>query len=648
MRHRIALALLCLCLLAAPLPARAAESRTLCFPDQPQIPACLEEPFQSFWQRNGGLPVFGYPLGDVATDPVLTQWTERTRLEFFPRNAPAYQIQLGRLGAERLAQLGRSPAGEGREQGPLPGCLWFEQTGHNLCDQARGAGFKSYWQDHGLQIAGLSRYARSLALFGLPLTAARPETNSRGERVLTQWFERGRFEWYPTNPAPYRVLLGLLGYEIRSSEPLPPASDTSRASIAGVTITGGKIEAALDQAAGANMNWVRYGDIIWSDLEPTPGARDWGRLAGVEAELRALVRRGLTPVVVVRSAPAWAQLREGYSCGPIKPEAYDAFAATMRDIAARYSQPPYNIRYWEIWNEPDVDPSLVAPSAGIGCWGDQNDPYYGGGGYGEMLKRVYPAIKQGNPAARVLLGGLLLDCDIEHPTQGKNCQGSLFLEGVLRSGAGSAFDILSYHGYAFWTPQATGDWDLGLEDWSHRGGAVLGKLNQIRATMGRYKVSKPVLLTEAALLCWQSREDCATRYPDAQANYVVRVYTRALANGLIGAIWYTLDGPGWFNGGLLDADQQPRPAYRTLQIMGKVLRGASSVSRLQHAVVEGYTIRNGATTYLICWTNSFDQEATIALPPQTRAVYDKFGQPIDLAGAAVTVGFNPVIIESGP
>src|SRR3712207_8714721 len=44
----------------------------------------------------------------------------------------------------------------------------------------------------------------ALALFGLPLTAPRVETNSSGDSVLTQWFERARFEYHPNNPASYR------------------------------------------------------------------------------------------------------------------------------------------------------------------------------------------------------------------------------------------------------------------------------------------------------------------------------------------------------------------------------------------------------------------------------------------------------------
>ena len=42
------------------------------------------------------------------------------------------------------------------------------------------------------------------------------EVNASGTRVLTQWFERARFEYHPENPAAYRVLLGRLGVEVRN------------------------------------------------------------------------------------------------------------------------------------------------------------------------------------------------------------------------------------------------------------------------------------------------------------------------------------------------------------------------------------------------------------------------------------------------
>jgi hypothetical protein len=200
-----------------------------CFRDNPQIQHCITT-FRTFWEQNGGLQIFGYPVS--AEQPErnadtgsthLTQWFERNRFEAHPENRPPYDVLLGRLGADRLAQLGRNWQAEGRDAGPKAGCLWFAQTGHNVCDQntngavAADRGFMSYWQAEGLADSRLSAYNRSLALHGLPLTEARMETNSSGHTVLTQWFERGRFEWHPNNPSGARVLLGLLGNELRGS-----------------------------------------------------------------------------------------------------------------------------------------------------------------------------------------------------------------------------------------------------------------------------------------------------------------------------------------------------------------------------------------------------------------------------------------------
>jgi hypothetical protein len=636
--------LLFIILLAATTPSAARAAET-CLPSQPAEVACLDNTFTSFWQANGRLPVFGYAITTAgpernadAPQEVVTQWTERTRFELHPENRAPYQILLGRMGAERLAQLGRDAAGEGRENGPIAGCLWFEATGHNVCDQGSGPGFASYWRSHGLTLSGLDAYRRSLALFGLPLTAARQEQSANGEMLLTQWFERARFEWHPGNPTAQRVLLGLLGAELHASRDQAPAS----ASIFGVTISNGFVGATYGRAAAARANWVRYGDFLWSEVEPTPGARAWSRLAGIEEEIKALANQGLTTIAVVRGTPAWAQQVPGYTCGAIKPAALDAFAGFLRELVARYSAPPYNIKYWEIWNEEDVDPSLVGQNSGFGCWGDATDPYYGGGAYAEMLKRVYPAIKQADSSAQVVLGGLLLDCDADHPTAGRNCLESRFLEGVLRNGGGAAFDIVSYHGYAFWNGK-NDDWDMSPA-WQLRGGVVLGKLQLIRETLARHQADKPVLLTEAGLLCYQANPGCIPRFFSAQASYLTRLYARAWASDLLGAIWYTLEGPGWERGGLLDENQQPRPAYQALSFMTGLLQGASYVGPRSNGVIEGYAFRKGATRYELYWTNN-DTPARMAWPAGTVAAYDLYGQPLPVAGPDLEVNFNPIFIE---
>src|SRR5512146_2258113 len=91
-----------------PVPgARAAEQ--ICFKE---VPDCIEGRFAEYWRQNGGLAVFGFPLGPARTERVgggvyLAQLFERNRFELHPENARPYDVLLGRLGDERLQQLGR-------------------------------------------------------------------------------------------------------------------------------------------------------------------------------------------------------------------------------------------------------------------------------------------------------------------------------------------------------------------------------------------------------------------------------------------------------------------------------------------------------------------------------------------------------------
>src|SRR5688500_3588480 len=158
--RRLAIFLLALVLTTAISPARAQDQR--CFPETNQ---CISGRFRQYWEQNGGLAVFGFPLPPPRDEQnrdtgrtYLTQWFERNRFELHPENAAPYDVLLGRLGEDRLLQSGRDWRQEGREGGPEAGCLWFEETGHNVCNQGGASGFRTYWETHGLQDPALGNY----------------------------------------------------------------------------------------------------------------------------------------------------------------------------------------------------------------------------------------------------------------------------------------------------------------------------------------------------------------------------------------------------------------------------------------------------------------------------------------------------------
>lgn len=176
---------------------------------------CISGTIRDYWEGNGGLPVFGYPTGPQHEETIegqsyQVQMFERNRLEIHPENMAPYHVLLGRLGAgpvEAALEAG-TWAAPAKEQ-PKEGCVYFEQTGWNVCGS-----ILEFYRSQGLEVDGKAGFSveDNKALFGLPLT---PEVKMEigGQQYSVQWFERARFELHPENPAPYDVQLGLLGTE---------------------------------------------------------------------------------------------------------------------------------------------------------------------------------------------------------------------------------------------------------------------------------------------------------------------------------------------------------------------------------------------------------------------------------------------------
>jgi hypothetical protein len=185
-----------------------AQTDQRCFPETGM---CITGRLRTFWEQQGGLPVFGLPITPQQVEliegkEVQVQWFERNRLELHPDHAPPYDVLLGRLSADLLAEQGRPATHGGQAPDPANDCRFFTETGYNVC----GA-FLTAWQARGLSIDAdpATSAAESLALFGLPISPVQRELASDGTFYTVQWFERARFELHPN------VLLGLLGSEAR-------------------------------------------------------------------------------------------------------------------------------------------------------------------------------------------------------------------------------------------------------------------------------------------------------------------------------------------------------------------------------------------------------------------------------------------------
>lgn len=452
---------------------------------------------------------------------------------------------------------------------------------------------------------------------------------------------------------PHRIYLPIS----RHQSPLP--------SRFGVQMEGQAPTQDVARIAGAGVGWVHYGAVEWALVEPQPGERNWAALAKFETDMLAIRAAGLEPMVIILNTPVWAQLIYPYRCGPIAEHALDDFANFMADLVSRYSRPPYNIRYWEVGNEPDADYRLVAPHSGFGCWGDRDQAYHGGGRYGQMLQVVYPAIKNADRRAQLVFGGLLLDCDPTHPEINgvvRDCTSGDFLEGALAAGGGGSFDILSFHSYANYWPGIA--WDRDHQVWAHRGGIVVGKASFLREVMGRYGLNKPLFLNESALLCHPTVAEVYGYCPkqanaqadsnpkfrdffDAQANYAVRLMTRAYSLDLMGVTWYSYQPVGWLHSGLLTQAREDRPSLWSISAISRLLQNANYIGPLLQGDVEGYAFQKDGQELHIYWSN-LNYPSVILMPPGAVGILDKFGQPQTRPGQTLTIEFDPIILILDP
>jgi hypothetical protein len=254
-------ALLSLSALITAAPA-AAQAGSRCFPETNQ---CISGPIRQYWERNGGLAVFGYPitaqrLETVENRTIQVQWFERDRLEIQADGA----ITAGRLGARILELQGR-PWNPGVSGGSVPGCRYFEITGYNICGV-----FLTYWERNG----GLER-------FGYPISPSRVETIN-GWTGEVQYFERRRMEHHTELAGtPYEVLLGLLGAKNLEVQANPACALGPRTvqfgledRIGGVPFRGDLLcpsESYYDMPAA--VQYFENGAMFWYDLSSYGGGR---------------------------------------------------------------------------------------------------------------------------------------------------------------------------------------------------------------------------------------------------------------------------------------------------------------------------------------------------------------------------------------
>lgn len=162
--------------------------------------------FRDFWDKHGGLANFGHPITEEYTDPQtgrIYQYFERARFE--RASVGAATVELGLLGRDAVGNrsfAAAQPIATSKQR------RYFAETKHIV-----QYGFKETWDARG-----------GLAIFGYPLSDEVDEQLADGNVHTVQYFQRARFEYWPSQPAGQRVLLTLLGRQFAPKELTAPVS----------------------------------------------------------------------------------------------------------------------------------------------------------------------------------------------------------------------------------------------------------------------------------------------------------------------------------------------------------------------------------------------------------------------------------------
>lgn len=299
--------------------------------------------------------------------------------------------------------------------------------------------------------------------------------------------------------------------------------------------------------------------VEWAGLEPQPGKWNFTvfdriveLLAKQNMQLQGMfaftARHAAAPETVrsARSMLDWARSAPS-------PAAWRNYVATM---AARYRG---RVRFWEVWNEPDID-TFARFDAET---------------YGELLRAASEEIRRADPKARVLTAGFAT------LRKHRRIRDPRFQEKVLRSCAG-AFDIHAYHEHGLFPVYRD---------------VIDNRFLPLRRAVG-------------TTVPWYANETAVTVLNNDRRLQAVTLFQKLLfawSRGSIGYNWYDLrndgfnPGDGEHNYGMLTHDFRPKFVYGVYNTLAANFGKARFEADLSRNGTTLYKFRDGNTLLLPCW-----------------------------------------------
>jgi hypothetical protein len=398
---------------------------------------------------------------------------------------------------------------------------------------------------------------------------------------------------------------------------------------------------------GSGAQWVRT-TLSWRNIEPentTPDKYNW---APADQVASGSIQGCLNVIATIDYAPDWAAT---YPNGPINPSELDDFVEFVGALVERYDGDGVQdarrspvINYWEFYNEPDV-----GELPGDHRWGLVGDQY------AAMLQAVYPVVKQANPNAKVVFGGIAYDWFTDGNPPGPFQR--FFLDDVLKAGGGAFFDVMNFHTYPAFAANWTSDGGPGLFE----------KTAAVRAKLAEFGVEKPIVITEVGD---HSNSDAPIPgSEETQLRHVTKLYTQVVAAGVEFGIWFVLTDlgrPYEYDSGLETNSTPPvrKPAFDVYLQTMKMLNGVQldrvlSDAETGAADLDAYRFFDplNARIIYVAWLNPNDTTSSKTLPlfAETATIIDVFGNETTIADTddgvndgkiQVTVTGRPIYIAT--
>jgi hypothetical protein len=228
-------------------------------------------------------------------------------------------------------------------------------------------------------------------------------------------------------------LAALLAAALVLAAPGAAAARSTPAGFFGVMVNG-VLDAPAVNLGAESATMRRTGveserfEIAWDLVEPTQGHFDF---AATDRKVAAAARNGIEVLGLVVRSPNWAASTPGQPFSPPRDPA--TYAAFLRTLIARYgprgnfwtanpSLPRHPVRYWQIWNEPNIAVNFV----GVASWPRR---------YALLLRAAYRAVHAADDGARVVMAGLANFSWRD-------------LSKAYRAGARGSFDVAAVHPFS--------------------------------------------------------------------------------------------------------------------------------------------------------------------------------------------------------